>query len=93
MAIKQSEVNRLRCPAAEVTHPVLSPHQTDIQCQIAGRVQPADGSPCCNGYTDCGIWQQTKRAEKAGKGKALQATREMQPHTLPGKLERDKVRA
>jgi hypothetical protein len=91
VAIKQSEVNRLTCPAAIVVHPVMSPHDTDIQCQIAGRVQPADGSPCCAVYTRCGIWQQAKRAEKNHARKALEEAREMQPHTLRGDVERDTV--
>lgn len=92
MGIKQSEVNRLTCPAAIVVHPVLSSNDTDVQCQIAGRIQPADGSPCCDNYVGCGIWQQAKRAEKNNASKTLQRIRTTQPHTLPGQLERERVR-
>lgn len=46
-----------QCPAAEIVHPVTSLNPDDAMCRIAGRMQPAEGSPCCGEYQRCKIWR------------------------------------
>jgi hypothetical protein len=82
------------CPAAIIVHPVLSPNRDDAECQIAGRLQPAEQSPCCNEYTRCGIWRTIKDAETASQDtkmrETIRAGRQHQ-HVLPGNVQRDRI--
>lgn len=67
--------HELRCPAAEEAHPVLSPNDLDIRCQISGNLQPAEGSPCTGEYTGCRIWLTAKREEAVRGARALRGLR------------------
>ncbi len=57
----------IQCPAAQERHPVLSPNGLDVECRIAGFMQPArrrntnvpgGGEPvvCCSEYSRCRVW-------------------------------------
>lgn len=88
------------CPAAELVHPVLSPNPDDIECRIAGRLRPAidshgDSVVCCANYTNCKIWQVSKRNETQNREARIKATqRRRARHTLSDKgHERESVRA
>jgi hypothetical protein len=76
----------VKCPAAELQHPVLSPNEDDIECRIQGNLRPArkrpnsmqvKGTPvvCCAAYAECKVWQAHKRQMEASR---TQAVREMQ---------------
>lgn len=58
----------IQCPAAQERHPVLSPNKLDIECRVAGFMQPArrrdqnapgGGDPvvCCVDYARCNVWK------------------------------------
>lgn len=51
----------IQCPAAQERHPVLSPHKLDVECRLAGFMQPARRRSgelvvCCDQYSTCRIW-------------------------------------
>jgi hypothetical protein len=88
------------CPAAEIVHPVLSPNESDVECRIAGRLQPTRGSTgkpaiCCENYIDCKIWRRAAHnnwRNRTVKTEAAQFQRAN--HTLSDKgHEREHVRA
>ena len=87
------------CPAAEITNPVLSPNDSDVECRIAGRLQPTEGSDgkpaiCCANYYDCKIWQVAKRNEEKNREVRIAAAqRRRSPHTLSDEgHDRERVR-
>lgn len=64
---------RVKCPAAEMQHPVLSPNKDDVECRITGRLRPArvdkggrgkEPVICCSNYADCTVWKTAK--DKSG---------------------------
>lgn len=76
----------VKCPAAEIQHPVLSRNKDDAQCRINGHLQPAKGSPCCGEYTRCQIWRIHTEIER---GPSTQSQRDQarsgpRPHVLEG---------
>lgn len=83
----------LTCPAAEDAEPVLSLNDQDVRCQIGGRLQPAEGSPCCGEYVNCGIWRTAKRQEQVNKTRILRQGREGAPRDVLSGVERERVRA
>jgi len=55
----------LACPAAAFIRPVLSLNEHDVECQIAGHIRQAEGSPCVQAigqvcYPRCAIWRAYK---------------------------------
>src|SRR4051794_19841841 len=93
------------CPAAEIVHPVLSPHADDVQCRVQGGLRPARSSPdasghrepaiCCALYTRCSIWRVHKEIHEFGPSTKRQrdaAISGPRSHTLSGDLERDIMR-
>lgn len=75
----------IRCPAGEAQHPVLSPNPLDVECRIAGRLQPAKGSPCCGDYWKCGIWRKHKENDwEARTVKVSESQRARANHVLSG---------
>lgn len=71
----------IQCPAAQERHPVLSPNKLDIECRIAGFIQPArrrdtnvrgGGEPrvCVGDYADCTIWKYHVEIERGSSTKA-----------------------
>lgn len=80
-----------KCPAAEIVYPVLSPNVSDVECRIAGRLQPtvgSDGKPavCCALYTKCAIWRQHKNTIHRDRSiRVDEMQRRRAPHTLSGK--------
>jgi hypothetical protein len=67
-----------RCPAAELTHTVVSHGEMDVRCRIRGNLRDAEGSPCCGEYIRCPIWKMEKDRIEAGK-KAVRAQRMLTP--------------
>lgn len=56
----------IKCPAADLVHPVLSRNPSDVQCRVQGGIRPthvreANGAPtvavCCSNYERCSIWR------------------------------------
>lgn len=84
----------LTCPASETVYPVLSLNDEDVQCQITGRLQPANGAPCTGCYAEtCKIWQTTKRLEAQGIDVAKHGNVMRRSHTLGDGIQREIVRA
>lgn len=81
----------VNCPAAEIVHPVLSHNDHDAQCNVSGRIQPAQGSPCCGDYAGCAIWRRVKEIEWETKRALRPEFRGAPVQTLEG-VERDRVR-
>lgn len=62
----------VKCPAAELVHPVLSSNESDVECRVQGNLRPSRTRPnpmqtkgkpvvCCAEYAKCPVWSAHKR--------------------------------
>lgn len=89
---KKSEIT---CPAAEIVHPIFSPHPWDVNCNLNGRIRSASEAPCTGNYWNCRVWQINRTNEisdrNANHGETgKQAVRQKGKHTMDAdKVKRD----
>lgn len=86
---------QVKCPAAEVQHPILSPNEDDVECRIQGNLRPGEQAKrhCCRDYATCPAWIGHRKVQMMNREvRVAGEMRRRAPHTLQG-AERQRVRA